>query len=302
MDGKLSRKGGNRLKKAIIFGASGFGRVIYNLVKDTDNVLFFVDNNPDNCYPPPIGTIHNADIIKQTQFDVIYVASLAGANSIYRQLKEDLLVSESKISLKYATPETLNDYIFTPRIRFLEQFANYAHARGIHGSVAEVGVLRGDFAKEINRVFPKEKCFLFDTFEGFDNRDFSCEANQNERYSQIEEMRKTFNTSETSVDIVMEKMPHPDKCVVKKGFFPDTFDIANEMFSFVNLDTDLYQPTVAGLEIFYPLMVKGGVILIHDYFGGATLGVRKAVDEFLESRGTEALPIGDYSSVTIVKV
>jgi len=37
----------------------------------------------------------------------------------------------------------------------------------LEGSVAEVGVFRGDFAKRLNLLFPDKKLYLFDTFEGF---------------------------------------------------------------------------------------------------------------------------------------
>ena len=36
-------------------------------------------------------------------------------------------------------------------------------------------------------------------------------------------------------------------------------------FCFVSIDTDLYKPTYVGLSEFYPKLVKGGVIIIHDY-------------------------------------
>ena len=38
-----------------------------------------------------------------------------------------------------------------------------------------------------------------------------------------------------------------------------------EKFAFVSLDTDLYKPTLAGLEFFWPRMSKGGFIFIHDF-------------------------------------
>jgi O-methyltransferase len=37
------------------------------------------------------------------------------------------------------------------------------------------------------------------------------------------------------------------------------------LYALVNLDADLYNPTKAGLEYFYPHLSPGGVIFIHDY-------------------------------------
>ncbi len=49
-------------------------------------------------------------------------------------------------------------------------------------------------------------------------------------------------------------------------------------FSFVHLDVDLYESTLAGLEYFYPRLIPGGVILSHDY--SILAGVKKAFEDF----------------------
>lgn len=53
--------------------------------------------------------------------------------------------------------------------------------------------------------------------------------------------------------------------------------------SLLNLDVDLYEPSVVILEWLYPRLVKGGILLIDDYNGFP--GETKAVDEFF--RGTK---------------
>ena len=40
----------------------------------------------------------------------------------------------------------------------------------------------GRFGRNINKVFPDRKLYLFDTFDGFDKRDVKTEVNEN--YSQ----------------------------------------------------------------------------------------------------------------------
>ena len=37
------------------------------------------------------------------------------------------------------------------------------------------------------------------------------------------------------------------------------------VFALVHLDCDLYAPMRAGLEFFYPKLVPGGFMIIHDY-------------------------------------
>lgn len=107
--------------------------------------------------------------------------------------------------------------------------------------------------------------------------------------------------SDTSEEVVVAKLPHPEKVFVRKGRFPETFNIVDGNFCFVNIDTDLYAPTKAGLELFYPLMNRGGVILIHDYFSPCLAGVAAAVDEFIQHIDIPVIPIGDDLSIAILK-
>jgi O-methyltransferase len=108
--------------------------------------------------------------------------------------------------------EKPNEYI---RASSLELIANEIHDNNIEGSVAELGVYRGDFAKIINVAFPDRKLYLFDTFEGFDKRDIEFDLKNN--YS-----RGDQDFSKTSVELVLNKMKYKENCIVRKGYFPET--------------------------------------------------------------------------------
>lgn len=45
--------------------------------------------------------------------------------------------------------------------------------------MAELGVYKGKFAVEINKLFPYKKLYLFDTFEGFFSQDIDIEKVMN---------------------------------------------------------------------------------------------------------------------------
>ena len=48
--------------------------------------------------------------------------------------------------------------------------------------------------------------------------------------------------------------------ILHPGYFPDTAEkVSNEKFALVNLDADLYQPTKAALEFFYPRLSPGAL-------------------------------------------
>ena len=63
----------------------------------------------------------------------------------------------------------------------------------------------------------------------------------------------------------------------------------------VSLDCDLYAPTKAGLEFFYPLMEKHGIFLLHDYSSLHWEGSKRAIDEFCELNNEKLILIPDKS-------
>lgn len=151
--------------------------------------------------------------------------------------------------------------------------------------VAEAGVFLGDFAWMINRSFPECDLYLYDTFSGFNNDDISIEVHdgytEKEYMSSIHDYFKTNDLNEDDkMKIVKSKMSNPERCVFRKGFFPQTAcDESNKKWIFVSLDMDLYQPMLEGILFFYRNLVPGGYIFIHDYNNVEFRGVRKALDD-----------------------
>lgn len=73
-----------------------------------------------------------------------------------------------------------------------------------------------------------------------------------------------------------------------------------QKISILRLDTDFYDSTLAGLEILYPRLVSGGIILIDDY--GSRDGSRRAVEEFFaDGPRRPALFLDSYSGRVGVK-
>ena len=70
----------------------------------------------------------------------------------------------------------------------------------------------------------------------------------------------------------------------------------------VNLDFDLYQPILSGLRFFYPKMLRGSVILVHDYYHAGLPGIREAIKQYEKEIGREIskLPIGDNQSIALL--
>lgn len=98
----------------------------------------------------------------------------------------------------------------------------------------------------------------------------------------------------------MKKMSHPEQCVIRKGYFPDTAEGLEEKFAYVDIDCDLYLPVKAGLEWFYPRMVRGGVIFVHDCNNKGYLGANKALKEFSEEAGVYYIILPDNAGTAII--
>jgi len=184
------------------------------------------------------------------------------------------------------------DYI---RCSTLELICCEVLERPIPGEAAEVGVYRGNFSSLINKFLPDRQLYLFDTFEGFDE--------QEKNFDIENKFTKHPNDfSDTSIDEVLRKMTNKENCIVKKGHFPDTAQNIDKAFCFVSLDADLYSPTKAGLEFFWPRLSIGGTIMVHDYNNNVYLGVRKAVQEFSEENNIGYISLADnYGTAIFIK-
>jgi len=163
------------------------------------------------------------------------------------------------------------------------------------GAFAEIGVHKGKTAKAIHHMDQERLFYLFDTFEGFPERDLAKENQSDERFSE-----SMF--ADTSVEEVRKYIGDNDKLIFKPGLFPETAaGLENEEFSLVNIDADLYIPTIEALRFFYPRLVEGGVIIVHDYNHNWE-GVPKALDEFMLTIPESLVELPDWQgSALIVK-
>jgi O-methyltransferase len=179
------------------------------------------------------------------------------------------------------------------RYTTLELCCNEIKSNNVNGNVAELGVYKGEFAKRINQLFPDKKLYLFDTFEGFDQKDISTEKQSN--FSSGEQ-----DFSDTSVELVLGKMKYRNNCIVKKGFFPESAIGVDDKFCFVSIDADLYEPILAGLRFFYPRLEPKGYIFVHDFNNDLYKGARKAMLEFCKENNIGYLPIPDSGGSAII--
>lgn len=164
-----------------------------------------------------------------------------------------------------------NDYV---RIKCFELAVKEMRKRKVEGNVAELGVFRGEFAQYINMAFPDRKCYLFDTFEGFDANEALNEVkNGNCTNAFVKAYRQT------NVATVLEKMQHIENLVIKQGLFPESLKGLEDRFAFVSIDVDFEESIYQALHYFYPRLNAGGYLFIHDY-NSSLQGVEAAVERY----------------------
>ena len=303
--------------KILIFGAGYYGRICKaHIEKDEQDVLAgFLDNAEEkpsildkNGRDIPV---YSPDAITGLEYDLIIISNInpAQIREIQQQLRE-LNVPESKVQVLFENKDLLTrvmqnsppyyDEASDSRVSWLRNYAQYVNEKHLPGNIAECGVWMGEFARFINKYFPDKTLYLFDTFTGFDSRDLETERNLGDANFLNGEFNdgQHFSTVVPYEHAVLAKMIYPERCVLKKGYFPDTAEGLEDQFCFVNLDMDLYRPMLEGLRFFY-----GCVILLHDYFHPELPGVRQAVADFERER-QEVLckvPIGDFCSIAVIR-
>jgi O-methyltransferase len=217
------------------------------------------------------------------------------------------LISKELVRLERNYPDKVRFYNWWFQVERLKR-------DGVPGDFAELGVYRGDSARLLHKMDPSRKFHLYDTFEGFKEEDLQHETGEAATYT-------TRNFADTSLEAARRNIGGNENVVFHPGRFQELTVDSRQLtdssspipdcqpstvncqlhFALVNLDADLYAPTKAGLEYFYPLLSPGGVIIIHDY-NHKWPGIKNAVNEFASTIPEPLIMVPDLEgSVMIVR-
>lgn len=184
--------------------------------------------------------------------------------------------------------------------RFLAHTELFKKTLEIPGDIAELGVFRGlgffTWANllEIYCIGDRTK-----TVYGFDNwRGFSKLSSQDGK--DVESVQKfeggfspeKYQTELKKIIEIFDKdrfIPWKPRLKLIDGNIEDTAkDFVREnpgvRFSLIHFDCDLYKPTKAALEAFWPILSNGGLIIFDEYSIPDWPGETKAVDEFFKDK------------------
>ena len=160
----------------------------------------------------------------------------------------------------------------------------------IEGDLAEVGVFQGGSAKLICEVKKEKELYLFDTFTGLPDL-----SDDDTHFGEKHWYENQF--SNTSVESIKELLNKYENVHIIKGKFPESGkEIVDKRFCFVHLDVDLYKSTIDSLRFFFPKMVQGGIILIHDYHSD---GIQKAFREFKNENQVQVIELTGSQAMII---
>lgn len=163
-------------------------------------------------------------------------------------------------------------------------------ANQIPGNVVECGVFKGisliRFATFNNLLNKKngKKILGFDIFGKFPKTEFKKDKKMRSKF--INDSGKSGISKEQLLQILKNKKLNK-KIELIKGDITKTIPKyikknPNLKISLLNLDTDIYEPSVTVLDYLYPKIVKGGILILDDY--GTFPGETQAVDEYFKDK------------------
>ena len=284
-------KGLGKMRIFVIFGAGQAGRVARRLLPPGCEAVAYADNNREKwgSFYDGLPVVDPNEIINIDPDEVrIAVLNREAVLDIRVQLASGVGYNGHVSDLSAYRDE------YDARLATLRLLAAELNADKVPGCTAELGVYQGEFAAEVNRLFPDRPMHLFDTFAGFDERDVKEE---DERFK----YRPRMDFSDTSVEAVKACLPFPDRAVFHQGYFPETAPAEELEFVFVSLDPDLYLPTYNGLSYFYPRLAKGGAIMVHDCFSAQFPGVGEAAHKYCREHEIFLTPVCDLHGSAILR-
>lgn len=284
------------MSRIAIFGAGQAGRMVSKWLPASGKLTCYIDNNKDihGTHIDNVSVVSLEDAIN-SEIDIIWVATLntQSAAAIGKQLRAAGFTGAVRYAHDFKDAQDL-------RLAGLRLMAREISSRALNGAIAELGVFKGEFAAELNELFPDRELYLFDTFEGFVEADLRVEE-------EIIGGQRVWHPdfTDTCIEDVRARLPYPERAHFIQGFFPDSTSQleGDEQYVFVNIDPDLYEPTKQGLTYFWPRMAIGGLIMIHDYNSMQFPGAGKAVREFAVEKGLMPIPLADlHGSAVLIKM
>lgn len=184
----------------------------------------------------------------------------------------------------------------------------YVCRKNIPGDIVECGVYKGgacllaSYVLDSQTDSDRRSIWLYDTFSGMvepgdDDRIASSGQSLRDRHPKgwwaagVDEVKRNLESSPLKKDRFRFVPGRVEETLLHE--VPDNIAV-------LRLDTDWFESTLMELNVLYPKLSSGGVLIIDDY--GHFTGAKKAVDDFFWNRGEQVLlHRSDYTGRVMVK-
>jgi len=204
-----------------------------------------------------------------------------------------------------------NFYLTAPANRiskFVTHLDLFRKVSGLAGDIVECGVFKGaslsrliKFRDLFENPFSK-KIIAFDTFDEFPEAQYRSDVGKREQF--IKEAGSKSIEKEQLVSILQHLNLYTNIELVKGNILKTVSEYKTKnpqlKISFLHIDVDLYEATHACLNELYPLVVRGGVVVLDDY--GAFAGANKAIDEFFAGKSIKIKKFSYSNAISFVEV
>lgn len=190
------------------------------------------------------------------------------------------------------------------------QACKYVVLNEIPGDFVECGVWRGGNSIAAKLLFEaygsNKKVILMDTFAGMTEpteldettrhkisakKRFQKEQEESHNgwcYASLEEVKENFTKAGAGPVGVEYIVGDITEILLTTKSLPSKISI-------LRLDTDWYESTKSEMEVLYPLLTSGGVLIVDDY--GHWNGARKAIEEYFNNTAVKS-PLLQYTDYT----
>ncbi len=175
-------------------------------------------------------------------------------------------------------------YTMVPKELYLENLYIVENFRPKeYGDVVECGVWRGGMIAGISEILNSQYTFyLFDSFEGLPKAT-EIDGQEALNWQNNTHGESYHNNCQAEMQFAIEAMKLTNKKhFINKGWFSETLpNVKDKNITILRLDADWYESTSQILVSLYPQIIKGGLIIIDDYYTWE--GCSKAVHDYLSN-------------------
>lgn len=251
--------------------------MIMHVVRKVKNIFFdapfrFFEKNNTYLYPfkfDNLATKNNMAFIKNTAFKNYHAKSIEFCG---------------------------RDYCFYLRVHQALWCASIG--RGIDGDFVELGTGKGYIFAAVCEYLRTSKCrksiYLFDTFLSFKTNKSTGEQKEGQKKSEF----YATNFEETKL-----KFSEFDFVTLIQGKCPDSLEKiycnGNRKISFLHVDLNFHEVELKSLELLWPCLTSGAIILLDDYANPGREKQYEAHNRFFYEKGLEILTTATGQGIVI---